>query len=180
MHEAWNWIDGTPLDYVDWDKGQPNKSLGCDCGCIELQRGTWMSKNCDDPKPFVCRMSMSLEPVTTPKPKNQCPETWTYHSSTEACYKVYTQDTNWTYAENFCFLKAGAHLVSIHSLEENAFVTNLIPFDPNNHKCNTFALAWIGLFSVTQQETWQWTDNSPFNYSLWAPGKPPGLLVLLS
>uniref|UniRef100_A0AC34GSL2 C-type lectin domain-containing protein n=1 Tax=Panagrolaimus sp. ES5 TaxID=591445 RepID=A0AC34GSL2_9BILA len=50
----WSWIDGTPTDFLDWDRGQPKKKNGYDCGAMILSSGRWMSDNCLTQKNYVC------------------------------------------------------------------------------------------------------------------------------
>uniref|UniRef100_A0AC34FWZ6 C-type lectin domain-containing protein n=1 Tax=Panagrolaimus sp. ES5 TaxID=591445 RepID=A0AC34FWZ6_9BILA len=173
---AFSWIDGTPIDFVDWGKGQPNNSPGNSCGSVNLSEGQWISDNCDKPKPFVCVIktfsftSTTALETTTIKAK-QCPNSWIYYDHTGFCYCVFNKTSNWGDAEDWCFSQGG-HLASIHSLAENSFVTNLIPFDPNDHSCDYGNFVYIGLYTLTDQATWRWTDDSPYDYSGWAPGRP--------
>uniref|UniRef100_A0A914R7E5 C-type lectin domain-containing protein n=1 Tax=Panagrolaimus davidi TaxID=227884 RepID=A0A914R7E5_9BILA len=112
----------------------------------------------------------TVQGKTTSKPK-ACPPSWVHYDVTGFCYLVVNETLQWGDAEDWCF-SHGAHLASIHSLAENSFVTNMIPFDPNEHGCNTRQFAYIGLYSVTNQQHWRWTDNTPFDFSAWAPGRP--------
>ncbi|PIO64625.1 lectin C-type domain protein [Teladorsagia circumcincta] len=99
-----------------------------------------------------------------------CPSEWTYYSKTDACYKAFL-DSAFDQAETVC-QSTGGHLTSIHSDEENLFVSSLthmgIEYRTEKH------LTWIGLrkpgFPVNS--TWAWTDGSVVDYLLWAPGKP--------
>uniref|UniRef100_A0AC34G4E2 C-type lectin domain-containing protein n=1 Tax=Panagrolaimus sp. ES5 TaxID=591445 RepID=A0AC34G4E2_9BILA len=167
--QTWEWIDGSLFNFPDWDKGQPQNSPGYDCGAANLLDGRWKSDDCDNKKPFVCM----IKDASTLPPTN-CPNNWSFYETTGYCYYVGVNNITWESAQDSCVLQ-GSNLASIHSIDENNFVLNLIPFNPNNLQCNMEQWAWIGLFSVTNQTTWRWIDNSPYNYSLWAPGWPvPG------
>uniref|UniRef100_A0A914QWT1 C-type lectin domain-containing protein n=1 Tax=Panagrolaimus davidi TaxID=227884 RepID=A0A914QWT1_9BILA len=164
----WGWIDGSPFTFTDWDKGQPNNVSGADCGSMTIPGGTWTANPCYSEKPFIC----SINVAPTPLPK-KCPNNWCFFDKTGYCYFVGTNKT-WGESEDYC-ISQNSHLASIHSLDENSFVTNIIPFNPNNHACNVEQFAWIGLFTVTNKTDWRWIDGTSYNYSLWAPGRPSGV-----
>ena len=65
---------------------------------------------------------------------------------------------NWMDAESEC-VKNGAHLTSIHSEEENAFVESNL--DHQN--------AWTG-FNKMYKGEWEWTDGTAVGYERWTPG----------
>ena len=65
-------------------------------------------------------------------------------------------------AENMC-LSVGSHLVSIHSIEENSFVSE---FAATGKTLSWTEEIWIGLFQINH--TFTWTDGSPVT-------KPPNL-----
>uniref|UniRef100_A0A914QU08 C-type lectin domain-containing protein n=1 Tax=Panagrolaimus davidi TaxID=227884 RepID=A0A914QU08_9BILA len=123
--------------------------------------------------------------TTTVAPPKRCLDNWSFYDATGYCYKVFHNAT-WENAENFCY-SYGAHLTSIHSLEEDLFiasngfpcialkikmVTDMISFDPNDHGMSWQNIAWIGLFTVTNQTDWMWIDHTPYNYSIWGPTRP--------
>ena len=62
---------------------------------------------------------------------------------------------NWDEAENYC-LGENAHLASVHSEDENTFITNIVP--------NRFFLG--GTDRITEGN-WTWSDGSPFDYKNW-------------
>uniref|UniRef100_A0AC34FSW1 C-type lectin domain-containing protein n=1 Tax=Panagrolaimus sp. ES5 TaxID=591445 RepID=A0AC34FSW1_9BILA len=99
-----------------------------------------------------------------------CPNGWIYNGKTGYCYFVREEVASWEENENWCFSQ-GAHLASVHSDDENNFITSLINFSIR-YICGRDQLAWIGLYTVTNQTTWRWTDNSPYDYHAWATCKP--------
>ncbi|KAL6740347.1 hypothetical protein Aduo_013710 [Ancylostoma duodenale] len=64
----------------------------------------------------------------------------------------------WKKAEEIC-QKSGAHLVSIHSMEENAFVSGLI-----GKSYNYIIATWIGLEKDTVTKRLTWTDGSEVDF----------------
>ena len=55
----------------------------------------------------------------------------------------------------------GGHLVSIHSQDENDFVT-----------ASGGAGAYIGATDAAAEGTYVWTDGTPLDYTNWLPGEP--------
>ncbi len=60
----------------------------------------------------------------------------------------------------------GANLVSIQSLAENNCILNAL------NTLNQTGTIWIGLNDEAVEGTFVWYDQSPVNYSNWAPGEP--------
>uniref|UniRef100_A0AC34F631 C-type lectin domain-containing protein n=1 Tax=Panagrolaimus sp. ES5 TaxID=591445 RepID=A0AC34F631_9BILA len=170
---TWSWIDGTPFDFKDWDKGEPQNITEYNCGAVRTQSGLWFSDNCYNNKSFVCladTFSSTKLPLTTTTsttiPKN-CPLTWTPYSG--SCYKVY-ENLNWLDGEDRCRIDF-AHLASVHSLEEALFIGQLAYYK-NINPCDWTKQAWFGLFTEDNNVHWNWTDGTPFNYAKWVPTQP--------
>ena len=71
---------------------------------------------------------------------------------------------NWTDAEFECYQRSelvDAHLVSIHSAEEQKFVRD-------NFQNNI----WLGGSDVDEEGSWVWTDFSEWDYSVWRENEP--------
>ncbi len=52
------WIDGAPLGFTAWARGEPNNDT-CNQDCAALKRrgdGSWHDTHCGQAQPFVCRM----------------------------------------------------------------------------------------------------------------------------
>ncbi|KAH7716526.1 Protein CLEC-49, partial [Aphelenchoides avenae] len=100
--------------------------------------------------------------------RNLCDDdTWTYFSTTNACYKVLTEPQQEAGGAALECEAMGAHLTSIHSFEEQLLVLSLVPQDKH-------PLVIIGLRS-DEQRKWFWEDGSPFDYTTWAPVKPDNI-----
>ncbi|CAJ0948486.1 unnamed protein product, partial [Mesorhabditis belari] len=113
-----------------------------------------------------------------------CPAKWAYLAKTKSCYFVQDftypdaenwQLYNWTTAELNC-KRMGAHLVSIHSVEEDNFVYELILSRVgrylNDQPCYNDLAAWIGYFGSGIVGTGNWTDGTPVDYIGRTPWTP--------
>ena len=66
----------------------------------------------------------------------------------------------WTEAEIHC-QGEGGHLASVHSAEENNFLSGL---DPNE--------LWLGGTDSTSEGTWTWSDGTILSFTGWKSGQP--------
>uniref|UniRef100_A0AC34FE31 C-type lectin domain-containing protein n=1 Tax=Panagrolaimus sp. ES5 TaxID=591445 RepID=A0AC34FE31_9BILA len=162
MHAGnWSWIDNSPFDFNDWNKGEPQNFSSNGCVSVSISSGAWSSQDCFKSKPYVCNV--------TPKPTNppfvNCSFGWSYFEPSSSCYgvgNVTHEKIPWEDAENRCQAQ-GAHLVSIHSYEEYNFVKSY----------DVYAWAgpiWTGLRSDDGGNTWKYSDNTPFDYPFWKSG----------
>uniref|UniRef100_A0AC34G5L9 C-type lectin domain-containing protein n=1 Tax=Panagrolaimus sp. ES5 TaxID=591445 RepID=A0AC34G5L9_9BILA len=194
----WSWIDETQLNFVDWDKGQPQNMSGFDCAEVILNSGKWQTGNCFDEKPYVCmvkalsvtstikttaletthKLTSSTSPtkqrITTTLPTQTssrpslCSDKWIYYNFTGACYIVMKTHADSWFDARNICLGKGGDLVSIHNQKEKDFVSDLVP--PNSGIYCEYAS--IGLYFNATQNNWAWTDNTPFNIAFWGPGWP--------
>lgn len=81
-------------------------------------------------------------------------------------YKVFHQQSYWSYAARTCKL-LGGHLVTITSAEEQAFLNGLNAGD-----------VWIGLRGISDTRTktagWAWVTGEPFAFNNWSSTEPSG------
>uniref|UniRef100_UPI0037E74543 lactose-binding lectin l-2-like n=1 Tax=Semicossyphus pulcher TaxID=241346 RepID=UPI0037E74543 len=93
-----------------------------------------------------------------------CPMFWFNFNG--RCYKYVSTRMSWADAELNC-VSQSANLVSIHSLEEQNFVKNLIKnFDPAQ------GFTWIGLSDLHKEGYWMWSDGSAVDFLYWQVGEP--------
>ncbi|KAF4100606.1 galactose-specific lectin nattectin-like [Onychostoma macrolepis] len=93
----------------------------------------------------------------------KCPYGW--RNFGVKCYKFFSQGVNWVTAEKSC-LSLDANLASVHNKIEHDFLLSLLP---SSTRC------WFGSHDGNHEGEWLWTDGSPFDYTLWAPGQPDNL-----
>uniref|UniRef100_A0AC34RNL0 C-type lectin domain-containing protein n=1 Tax=Panagrolaimus sp. JU765 TaxID=591449 RepID=A0AC34RNL0_9BILA len=156
--KVWIWEGVRKLmDYNNWGPNEPVNKKGC--AAVNATDGTWFVEDCGAEKNYVCSIPMKMD---------VCDDQWIYFSLTGFCYKVYYH-SDWTAAESAC-LAQGAHLVSVHSKQENDFVQDI-------SRCGINLYDWdkgtiVGLFSNGDISKWSWSDGTPFDYFYWAGPEP--------
>lgn len=102
---------------------------------------------------------------------NYCLSGWTYCSHTEHCYQVQHGQRNYSEAKQRCN-RVGANLTSIHSEDENDFVSSLASahdeHDPVITHQHLLKQTWIGLTQF-ERDSWQWDDGTDVDYENWTP-----------
>jgi len=69
---------------------------------------------------------------------------------------------SWADAESYCqSWIPGAHLASVHSVEESNFIHQTFPAEVS-----------LGGSDIESEENWKWSDGSVWDYDNWAPGQP--------
>ncbi|XP_002737990.2 C-type lectin-like [Saccoglossus kowalevskii] len=101
--------------------------------------------------------------------EGSCPTNWLMFNGN--CYRFYDCMVEWTLAETECRVASPlAHLVSIHSDEENAFVHGMQGGQND---------IWIGMNDRQNEGVGEWTDGSDNSYVNWLPGEPDNSCGLL-
>ena len=106
----------------------------------------------------------TTETTTTP----ECPDGWesyTGDGSAVKCFKYFRSAQYATDAEESC-QALGGHLASIHSIEEQNFITQMFesPIDG----------VWAGGVDFNHNGVWGWTDGTSFDFTNWRSGQPGG------
>ncbi|MCR4593927.1 MAG: leucine-rich repeat protein [Clostridiales bacterium] len=147
---TWKWITGEKWSYTAWGSSQPDNSGGKE-NYLEYYNVTcgWNdnAKSYGD-RGFICEFDANYVPVKSVIYNNHL-------------YSLYNESLSWADAEAMC-VRAGGHLVSITSAEEQAIINDLIG---NQFK----GLYWIG--AKKNNGLWTWSSSEEFNYSNWATGE---------
>ncbi|XP_054027215.1 macrophage mannose receptor 1 [Dryobates pubescens] len=161
------WMDGSPVNYTAWAENQPSFSHGLEnCVVLNKEDGLWNDVNCGFSNGYICqrhkRAENQLPPSAVPSPPGGCPENWLFFKN--KCYKFFSYAyVNWNTARRRC-LDLGGDLASIHSEQEQAFLTLQLK--------NVFLEPWIGLNDITSELNFIWSDGSAVSYKNWAPDSP--------
>ncbi|CAJ0567746.1 unnamed protein product, partial [Mesorhabditis spiculigera] len=143
INGTWSYADGTPLTFQKWKSANETNQVGFDCAMMQGNDFSWYSTKCELKWPFICTFPDGRD--------GNCPNGWKFYQRTSSCY--------WTPAQ-------GAHLVSIHSDQENRFVLNLVASvrqNQNVQNCDRKPFNQV-LIGLNGTGTEHWTDGSAFDY----------------
>ncbi|XP_033842144.1 galactose-specific lectin nattectin-like [Periophthalmus magnuspinnatus] len=90
-----------------------------------------------------------------------CPDGWTRFES--RCFKFFNEKKSWINAEKICH-SLGANLPSIHSLEQNRFIMDMIV-----KSTGTNSPTWLGGTDAVEEGKWLWSDGSVWDFTHWPP-----------
>ncbi|XP_053408178.1 uncharacterized protein LOC123560994 isoform X2 [Mercenaria mercenaria] len=169
LDNRFSWSDGSVVDYTAWASGQPNDIWGGE-KCVPIHNdGTWHDYPCNDRKPFICKKrkvgyTMTTIARTTKSMEGGCPSGFNYTFGNK-CYlfSVDGDTTFWGDAKDRCEI-LGGHIISIHSEQEKDFIA-----------LNVYGIShgmWLGMQDLNDDRRFDWSDNSPLDYSNWAPNEP--------
>nr|XP_054771100.1 echinoidin-like [Lytechinus pictus] len=99
------------------------------------------------------------------------------------CYRFFAYTKSWEDAERHCqsysvpslgsggtVIDSIGHLVSIHSEEEQNFVSTF--FGDSAKEASSYSHMWIGLHDVATEGGYQWTDDTPMDFTKWGSTEP--------
>nr|QNH72455.1 toxin candidate TRINITY_DN20954_c6_g1_i3.p1 [Ceriantheomorphe brasiliensis] len=96
-----------------------------------------------------------------------CSSPWIHFNG--HCYYFYPwTTTNWSQARKNCLYK-GADLVSIHSPEEQAFISDWVE---RINDALGVKNVWLGGNDIAVEGTFKWSDKSYWGYTNWYSGQP--------
>ena len=121
---------------------------------------SWMS---DGRVAGVCKTSTSNSLT--------CPPPWLAYQS--HCYLWVDQEMSWQDADNHCQMLSQlgkmAHLVSIHSAEEDEFISEYVQKASGLSPPPGY---WIGYNDRTKEWEFKWVDGSKGTYENWGMNEP--------
>ncbi|KAK6754780.1 hypothetical protein RB195_013645 [Necator americanus] len=146
----WDDGQGAPYPYNAFLQGNPSITGECVLMMISGKAdGQWISGDCDNMQiGFACQMGKQAS----------CGD---YNEYGGKCYKAYDERLSYDAAESLCNGECG-HLVSIHSLNENMMVYDLLPNNEN--------YARIGL--KHSDVSFAWSDNTTYDYDNFGNSNP--------
>uniref|UniRef100_A0AC34Q6Z9 C-type lectin domain-containing protein n=1 Tax=Panagrolaimus sp. JU765 TaxID=591449 RepID=A0AC34Q6Z9_9BILA len=157
----WSWHNSY-INYTNWTpgKGKPGTNS---CISSNIHNALWNAVECNTAKPFVCQISAVVD---------VCDPEWSYFNGTNQngmCYK-YMSEPKVTFltAQSIC-ANHNANLVSIHSKEENDFVSSLTAVGVPNLDYH-YDTVFIGLQYANGG--WKWLDGTHLDFENWAPNRP--------
>ncbi|XP_009084563.3 macrophage mannose receptor 1-like isoform X1 [Serinus canaria] len=163
LSSGWEWIGGSPFQYLNWAPGSPSPEFGKLCAVLSPEtKAKWQNWGCDQKLGYICKKrNFTLAPSGDPGPVT-CPDGWVPYM--DHCYKIFRDSKGWEGALASC-QKEGSHLASIQSLEEHSFIVSQLGYKPTDK-------LWIGLNDHKVQMYFEWSDGTPVTYTRWHLGEP--------
>ncbi|KFP25770.1 Macrophage mannose receptor 1, partial [Colius striatus] len=163
LRSGWEWIGGSPFQYLNWAPGNPSPKSGKFCVVLNPEtKAKWKNLECEERLGYICKKrnftlvpSADIGPVT-------CPDGWVPYL--DHCYKIFRETKQWEEALASC-QKEGSQLASIQSLEEHSFIVSQLGYKPTDK-------LWIGLNDHKVQMYFEWSDGMPVTYTKWHLGEP--------
>lgn len=163
--EQWLWADDSPLEYNNWESGQPNNDHGRDedAGMMSwwvhmgmsppfsMIQGNWNDISASSSMAYVCESHSNKE------------QQLGWVNFNKAFYLFNKKSVTYSAAQAAC-AEHSADLVSIGSAEENRFVADLCEDD----------VCWIGLYRQ-DNANFSWSNGEALHYSQWGWGEPNNL-----
>ncbi|KAJ8253702.1 hypothetical protein COCON_G00203140 [Conger conger] len=165
---SWKWSDGVGYSYHNFGRYFQGSDIR-QCAVADLGTMQWMAMQCDSELDWICKIprgAVKVKPDVTEEESSG--REWVKFQ--EAEYKIFDHRATWNQAERICTWFQ-SFLVSVHSPEEHAFLTQSLQKVTNveGH------LWWVGLHTQENDGRFYWADDSVLNYVTWAAGKPrPG------
>ncbi|XP_065683392.1 uncharacterized protein LOC100215503 isoform X1 [Hydra vulgaris] len=96
-----------------------------------------------------------------------CPSGYTVYNDNRVCYRLYTYQANLTEALTQCKNDSSTgNLVSIHSREEELFLTTMLGALYKNSD------VWLGMRYDRAEQVYSWMNNNTVNYTNWYNKQP--------
>uniref|UniRef100_A0A8C9N760 Macrophage mannose receptor 1-like n=1 Tax=Serinus canaria TaxID=9135 RepID=A0A8C9N760_SERCA len=169
LSSGWEWIGGSPFQYLNWAPGSPSPEFGKLCAVLSPEtKAKWQNWGCDQKLGYICKKrNFTLAPSGIfPSPSDPgpvtCPDGWVPYM--DHCYKIFRDSKGWEGALASC-QKEGSHLASIQSLEEHSFIVSQLGYKPTDK-------LWIGLNDHKVRMYFEWSDGTPVTYTRWHLGEP--------
>ncbi|XP_072554043.1 ladderlectin-like [Paramormyrops kingsleyae] len=89
-----------------------------------------------------------------------------WYRTGQYCIRYFNTPCSFDVAESTCSQTSGAHLVSVHSSQENEDVFSLLG------SASSAPRIWLGGYRDGQSNNFIWKDGSNWDYQNWVPGQP--------
>uniref|UniRef100_A0A3B4X378 Mannose receptor, C type 1b n=1 Tax=Seriola lalandi dorsalis TaxID=1841481 RepID=A0A3B4X378_SERLL len=160
---GWQWSNGKPYRYLNWDSGHPLANPGENCAIIDgAVQYSWQSSVCTRKLGYICNSDGTLAPPTEAVETGFCSSPWIPYNG--HCFHLNRTQKTWSDAQKAC-RKEGGDLVSIHNVEDQSFVISQLGYASTDE-------LWIGLNDRKTEGLFDWTDHCTVSFTSWEFGKP--------
>ncbi|XP_076601189.1 macrophage mannose receptor 1-like [Chaetodon auriga] len=160
---GWQWSNGRPYRYLNWDSGHPFSNPGHSCaianGAVQF---SWQSSPCTKKLGYICYSEGASTPPTEEAETGFCSRPWIPYNG--HCFYLNRTQKTWSDAKKAC-RKEGGDLVSIRNVEDQSFVISQLGYASTDE-------LWIGLNDKKTEGLFDWTDHSTVGFTSWEFGKP--------
>ncbi|XP_035994263.1 macrophage mannose receptor 1 isoform X3 [Fundulus heteroclitus] len=160
---GWEWSNGNPFRYLNWDSGHPFTDPGHSCGIIDgVVRFSWQSSKCDYKLGYICYSKGILASPTEGLGVGFCSPSWIPYNG--HCFSLFRTAKTWSDAQLACS-QAGGNLASIRNTEDQSFVISQLGYAATDE-------LWIGLNDRQREGLFDWSDHSTVSFTSWEFGRP--------
>ncbi|XP_040911920.1 macrophage mannose receptor 1-like [Toxotes jaculatrix] len=160
---GWQWSNGKPYRYLNWDSGHPLPNPGHNCAIANgALQYAWQSSTCTKKLGYICYIDGAVANPTEAVETSYCSRPWIPYNG-HCFYLNHTQKT-WSDAQKAC-RKEGGDLVSIRNVEDQSFVISQLGYASTDE-------LWIGLNDRRTEGLFDWSDHSTVSFTSWEFGKP--------
>uniref|UniRef100_A0AAQ5XYV6 Mannose receptor, C type 1b n=1 Tax=Amphiprion ocellaris TaxID=80972 RepID=A0AAQ5XYV6_AMPOC len=163
LEHGWQWSNGRPYRYLNWDSGHPLSDPGQTCGIIDgAVQYSWQSSKCNKKLGYICYSKSVSAPPTEAAETGFCSAHWIPYNG--HCFRLDRTEKTWSDAQKQC-RKEGGDLVSIRNVEDQSFVISQLGYASTDE-------LWIGLNDRKTEGLFDWSDHSTVSFTSWEYGKP--------
>ncbi|XP_030257783.1 macrophage mannose receptor 1-like [Sparus aurata] len=160
---GWQWSNGKPYRYLNWDSGHPVADPGNNCGILNgAVQYSWQSSKCNKRLGYICYSERPVTPPTGAPEAEFCSSPWIPYNG--HCFFLNRTEKTWTDAQRAC-RKEGGDLVSLRNVEDQSFVISQLGYASTDQ-------LWIGLNDRRTEGLFDWSDHSTVSFTSWEYGKP--------
>nr|XP_046265195.1 macrophage mannose receptor 1-like isoform X4 [Scatophagus argus] len=160
---GWQWSNGKPYRYLNWDSGHPLTNPGHNCAIIDgVVQYSWLSSTCTKKLGYICYSEGVVAPPTEAPETGFCSRPWIPYNG--HCFYLNRTKKTWSDAQREC-RKDGGDLVSIRNVEDQSFVISQLGYASTDE-------LWIGLNDRKTERLFDWSDHSTVRFTSWEYGKP--------
>ncbi|XP_038573590.1 macrophage mannose receptor 1-like [Micropterus salmoides] len=159
---GWQWSNGRPYRYLNWDSGHPLSSPGHNCAIVDgAVQYSWQSSTCTKKLGYICYSEGAVAPPTEVE-TGFCSNPWIPYNG--HCFHLQRSPQTWSGAQREC-RKEGGDLVSIRNVEDQSFVISQLGYASTDE-------LWIGLNDIRTERLFDWSDHSTVSFTSWEYGEP--------